>query len=105
MAGQKKGIFLASDTLANVLLNLLIRRHGCLPGDYQIIGFDNSPISREAVLSISTMGQQIRTLAYEAVSLLVEQMNEQKKRKPVPWEKPVHKIIPPEFFRRETTEQ
>lgn len=103
--GQKKGIFLASDTLANVLLNLLIRRHGCLPGDYQIIGFDNSPISREAVLSISTMGQQIRTLAYEAVSLLVEQMNEQKKRKPVPWKKPVHKIIPPEFFRRETTEQ
>ena len=103
--GLKKGIFFSSDTHANVLLNLLIRRHGRLPEDYLIIGFDNSPISREAVLPISTMGQQSDKLAYEAVNLLVEQMNEQKKRRPVPLEKPVHKVIPPVFYRRETTER
>ena len=104
-AGMKKGIFLSSDTHANVLLNLLMRRYGCLPEDYLLIGYDNSPISREAVLPISTMGQQIDQLAYEAVSLLVAQMNERKKRRPAVLEKPVHKIIPPVFYRRETTEK
>ncbi len=104
-AGLKKGIFLSSDTHANVLLNLLVRKYGRLPEDYLIIGFDNSPISREAVLPISTMGQQVDKLAFEAVSLLVEQMNEQKKRRPAALENPVHKVIPPVFFRRETTEK
>lgn len=102
--GQKKGIFISSDTLANVMLNLLIRKYGTLPEDYLLVGFDNSPISREAVLPISTVGQQTDKLAYEAVRLLVEQMTEQKKRKPVPLDKPIHKIIPPILFRRETTE-
>jgi len=101
---QKKGIFVSNDTHANVLLNLLIRKHGTLPDDYLLIGFDNSPISRESVLSISTIGQQTDKLAYEAVSLLVDLMNERKKRKPIPLAEPIHKIIPPVLFRRETTE-
>ncbi len=104
-SGQKKGIFISNDTHANIFLNLLFRKHGRLPDDYLIVGFDNSPISREAVIPISTVGQQIDKIAFEAVSLLVEQMNERKKRKPVPLEKPVHKIIPPVLIRRETTER
>ena len=75
-----------------------------MPDDYLLVGFDDSPISREAVLSISTVGQQIDKLAYEAVDLLVGQMNERKKRRPVPLKEPVHKIIPPILYRRETTE-
>lgn len=102
---QKKGVFISNDTHANVLLNLLIRKYGTLPDDYLLVGFDNSPISREAVLPISTIGQQIDRIAYEAVCLLVEQMNERKKRKPVPLEKPIHKIITPILYRRETTEK
>ena len=51
------------------------------------MGFDNSPISREAV------------------SLLVEQMNERKKRRPTPLEAPIHKVIPPVLIRWETTEK
>ena len=82
-AGLRKGIFISNDTHANVLLNLLIKKYGKLPDDYFIVGFDNSPISREAVIPISTVGQQIDKIAFEAVSLLVEQMNEQKKRKPI----------------------
>lgn len=101
---QKKGIFISNDTHANVLLNLIIRKYGSLPEDYLLVGFDDSPISREAVLSISTVGQQTDKLAYEAVELLVGQMEERKKRRPVPLEKPVHKIIPPILHRRETTE-
>lgn len=57
--GKRKGIFLANDTYANMFLNSLIRSYGSLPEDYQIIGFDNSPISNEAVIPTSTVGQQI----------------------------------------------
>lgn len=103
--GKKKGIFLSNDTQANVFLNLLIRKYGSLPDDYLIIGFDNSPVSREGVIPFSTIGQQIDKIAYEAVELLVEQMNERKKRKPVLLKEPVHKVITPVLIRRETTEK
>lgn len=97
----KKGIFVSNDTQANVLLNLLYRKYGKLPEDFLLIGFDNSPISKEGVIPFSTVGQQIDKLAYEAVSLLVEQMNERKKRRPSPLTEPVHKIIPTILFERE----
>ena len=103
-AGLRKGIFISNDTHANVLLNLLVKRYGKLPDDYFIVGFDNSPISREAVIPISTVGQQIDKITFEAVSLLVEQMIEQKKRKPIPLKEPIHKVITPILIRRETTE-
>ena len=103
--GKKKGIFVSNDTHANFLLNLLIRKYGTLPDDYLIIGFDNSPISREAIFPISTVGQQIDKIALEAVSLLVEQINERKKRRPSPLSKPIHKVVSPILFRRETTEK
>ncbi len=103
--GKKKGIFVSSDTYANILLNLIVRKYGTLPDDYLIIGFDNSPVSTEAIIPISTIGQQIDKLAFEAVALLVEQMNERKKRKPVPLPEPVHKMITPVLIRRETTEK
>lgn len=101
--GKRKGIFMPNDTHANVLLNLLIQRYGSLPDTYQIIGFDNSPISREAVIPISTVGQQISVIANEAMKLLSEQMEERKKRRPAPQAGPVHRIIPPLLIRRETT--
>ena len=77
---QKKGIFMPNDTHANVLLNLLFQRYGRLPETYQIIGFDNSPISREAVIPTSTVGQQISVIANEAMKILSEQMEERKKK-------------------------
>lgn len=101
--GLKKGIFMPNDTHANVLLNILFQRYGKLPETYQIIGFDNSPISREAVIPTSTVGQQIRVIANEAMKILSEQMNERKKRRPAPLTEPVHKVIPPILIRRETT--
>lgn len=59
-----------NDTHANVLLNILFQKYGELPDTYQIVGFDNSPISREAVIPISTVGQQIPVIANEAMSIL-----------------------------------
>lgn len=103
-SGIKKGIFVSSDTYANILLNLIVRKYGELPDDYLLIGFDNSPVSEEAIIPISTIGQQIEKLAHEAVGLLVDQMNERKKRKPAPLKEPVHKMVTPILIRRETTE-
>ena len=100
---ERKGIFMPNDTHANVLLNYLFQKHGRLPETYQIIGFDNSPISREAVIPTSTVGQQISMIANEAMKILSAQMEERKKRRPEPLKEPVHKVIPPILIRRETT--
>ncbi len=100
---RKKGIFLSNDTHANVFLNVLVRRYGKLPDTYRIVGFDDSPVSSEAVIPISTIGQQIPVIAREAMGLLSVQMDERKKRRPVPLEKPIHKIVTPILIRRETT--
>lgn len=101
--GQRKGIFMPNDTFANILLNILVNRYGRLPDDYRIVGFDNSPISSEAVISTSTVSQQIDKLATTAMEILVEQMEERKKRRPVPLDAPIHRVITPVLIRRETT--
>ena len=102
-SGKCKGIFISNDTHANILLNILIRKYGKLPDDYKIVGFDNTSISREAVIPISTVGQQIETMANEAMELLLLQINERKKRKPVPLDAPIHKTVTPILYRRDTT--
>lgn len=101
---KKKGIFMPNDTHANVLLNILVRRHGGLPDTWRIVGFDNSPVSQQAVIPISTVDRQIPLMAAEAMRLLVMQMDEGKKRRPAPLTEPVHKVIPPVVVRRETTD-
>lgn len=102
--GKKKGIFVSNDTHANILLNLLIRKYGSLPNEYRIVGFDDSPIARSAIVPISTVGQQIEKIAYQAMELLVMQMNERKKRKPVPLKEPIHQVVTPVLRRRSTTD-
>ena len=73
-SGQKKGIFLSNDTYANIFLNLIFQKYNCLPDEYQIIGFDNSPIAAESIIPITTIGQQIDVIAQTTMELLVEQM-------------------------------
>ena len=102
--GKKKGIFLANDTHASIMLNLIFREYGRLPDEYRLVGFDDSPIAVESVLPISTVGQQIDKIAYTAVELLVEQMNERKKRRPEPQKELVHKEITPVLKLRDTTD-
>lgn len=102
-SGCKKGVFVSNDTHANVFLNLLIRKYGKMPDDYSIVGFDNSSISSEAVVPISTIGQQTDIIAAEAMELLLNQIIEQKKRRPIPLKEPIHKVISPVAIQRETT--
>ena len=102
-AEKKVGIFMPNDTHANILLNLIIRKYGTLPERYKIIGFDNSPVSREAIFPITTVGQQMDKIAQEAVELLSLQISERKKRRPKPLVAPIHKVLTPILIRRETT--
>ena len=101
--GKTKGIFLPNDTFANIVLHHLIRRYGKLPDDYKLIGFDDSPVSREAIVPISTVGQQIDKIAAAAMEILNVQIKESHKRKPALSSEPVHQIIPPILILRETT--
>ena len=100
---KKRGIFLANDTYANMFLNLIFQKYGCFPDSYELVGFDNSPIASEAILPITTVGQQIDLIAKTAMELLVQQMEERKKRRPVSLSKPIHKQITPVLIRRDTT--
>lgn len=101
--GQRKGIFMPNDTFANILLNLLVNKYGKLPDDYRIVGFDNSPISSEAVIPTSTVSQQIGQIASTAMEVLVRQMDERKKRRPTPLDAPIHKVVTPILICRDTT--
>lgn len=102
--GQKKGLFMANDTHANIMLNIIFREYGTLPDEFRLIGFDDSPIAEEAIIPTSTVGQQIDKIAYEAVEILVSQMNERKKRRPKPQTELIHRNITPILIRRETTD-
>lgn len=94
---------MANDTHANILLNLIMRKYGCLPDEYRIVGFVDSPIASEAIIPISTIGQQIDKIAYEAMQLFVSQMEEHKKRKPDLKTEIICKMITPVLVRRDTT--
>lgn len=103
--GRRKGIFVTNDIYTNILLNLLFRKYGRLPDNYYLVGFDNSPISRQAILPISTVSQQIEQIAWEAMRLLVSQMEARKKGTPSPIAEPIHKTVEPILLRRATTEK
>ncbi|MBU3839515.1 MAG: substrate-binding domain-containing protein [Candidatus Ruminococcus intestinipullorum] len=100
---KRKGIFMPNDTFTNIFLNLLFQRYRTLPDDFRIIGFDNSPISREAIIPFSTIGQQIEQIANSAMELLDSLMKEQRKRRPEPLKEPIHKVITPVLINRQTT--
>lgn len=101
-AGKRKGVFISNDTYANMLLNLVVRARREMPDDYRIVGFDDSPVSRESIVPIATVGQQVETIAQEAMELLVMQMEERKKRRPKPLDEPIHKVVDPVLVRRDT---
>ena len=53
-----------------MFLNLIFQKYGTFPSTYEIVGFDNSPIANEAILPITTVGQQIDVIAKTAMDLL-----------------------------------
>ena len=63
-SNQKKGLFLSNDTHANHMLNIIFREYGTLPDEYRIIGFDDSPITEQAIIPISKIGQHKNKIEY-----------------------------------------
>lgn len=98
-ANQKKGIFISNDTLANIFLNILIKNKKAIPEEYEIIGFDNSPISREAIIPITTVSQNINAISDYAMKSLLRQINLKKSNKLVPLE---HQTVETDLIIRET---
>ena len=96
----KKGIFVSNDTHANILLNILVRNKKNIPDEYEIIGFDNSPISMESILPITTVKQDIVKIAEESMKLILRQINAKNKNMPITIE---HINIDTELIQRETT--
>ncbi len=98
---KKIGVFMSNDTHANILLNIIFRKYGKLPSRFCIIGFDDSPVSREAIIPLSTIGQQVDVMASSAMELLLMQINERRKSAPERLV-PEHRIITPVLVKRET---
>ena len=96
----KKGIFVSNDTHANILLNILVRNKKNIPEEYEIIGFDNSPISTEAIIPITTVGQDVVKIANESIKLILRQINLKKKEQSLEIQ---HITIDTNLFIRETT--
>ncbi|HCW53018.1 MAG TPA: LacI family transcriptional regulator [Clostridium sp.] len=97
---KKKGIFLSNDTHANIFLNILVKNKKSIPDEYEIIGFDNSPISTEAIIPITTVGQNISKISDCAMKSLLRQINFKEQKKNYSLE---HLTIETEMFIRETT--
>lgn len=96
---QKKGFFFCNDTYANIFLNILIMHHENVPDDYELIGFDNSPVSQQAIIPITTISQNMDKLAENAIMLLEKQI----KGGPTDGQTLEHIIVNPTMIERSTT--
>lgn len=100
--GKKKGIFVCNDTHANILLNIIYRHYGCLPADYSIVGFDDSSISREAIIPITTIHQDIKGLAIRAMEIIIKEIEATKQNRVV---QHTYQRVEPTLMIRKTTHQ
>lgn len=68
--GQKLGIFCSNDDIANMLQRDCIRKGIKMPEDVEIIGYDNSPVSDNAIYPITSIDQNIPLMAKIAINSL-----------------------------------
>lgn len=100
---KKKGIFFCNDTYANIFVNILVKNGEKIPEEYQIIGFDNSPDSTSAIIPITTISQDIHSIAQNAIDLLTKQIHFNKYSKNDCSEPLSHIIVQPSLIERDTT--
>lgn len=100
--GQKKGIFWSSDTYASIFINILLKHGKSIPDEYEIIGFDNAPVSRESYLPFSTVSQDAKALAENCIRIIQHQINASKSNSRRQIE---HIVIEPSLILRSTTGQ
>ncbi|KAI4451532.1 HTH-type transcriptional regulator DegA [Eubacterium plexicaudatum ASF492] len=99
---KRIGAFVCNDTMAHLFLNSALTNGFKVPEQLEIIGFDNSPVSEQAILPISTVGQNVNRIVSQTVRLLDRQLEEKKNlSKDAPTQK--HLIIKPKLLLRKTT--
>ena len=96
----KKGVFLSNDIYANIFLNILVLHGKKIPGEYEIIGFDNSPISNQSIIPITTVGQDLDLIVNTAMDMLIKHINCRKEKIPYDIE---HVNIETKLIKRKTT--
>lgn len=67
---QKIGIFCSNDDIACLVLKHCVRKHIPLPDTIELIGYDNSPTSDQAVYPITSVAQNIPLMAQIALESL-----------------------------------
>jgi len=67
---KKIGIFCSNDDIANLTLKHCILNQIPVPGQIELIGYDNSPISDSAVYAITSVAQNIPLMAQIALDAL-----------------------------------
>ncbi|MBR4446541.1 MAG: LacI family DNA-binding transcriptional regulator [Solobacterium sp.] len=100
-----KGIFVSNDTAAGILLNLIVQKYGCFPDEFKLVGFDDSPISREAIVPFTTIRQDTRLIAEDAMEMLIRRIEERKEHVPEISKTLVHHVIDTELIIRDTTKK
>lgn len=65
--GKKLGVFCSNDDIAQMFERQCIINHIALPEEIELIGYDNSYVSRNAVYPITSLDQNIATMAQIAV--------------------------------------
>lgn len=100
---KKKGVFLCNDTYAHYFVNILISNHEAIPDEYEIIGFDNSPVSEEAILPFSTIGQNIPLMVLNVINILQRQIESKNSSNASDNSCIEHIIIEPSLILRQST--
>ena len=96
----KKGVFLSNDIYANIFLNILVLHGKKISEEYEIIGFDNSPISSQSIIPITTVGQDLDLIVNAAMDILINHINCKKEKIPYDIE---HVNIETKLIKRKTT--
>ena len=70
-----------TEIIEPIFLNAIFQKYGKLPEEYQLVGFDDSPIAREAISPITTIQQNIPHLTHTALKMLTSLIKEHKQSK------------------------
>ena len=90
------GIFVFNDINCIYVINYLMRKGFSIPGDIQVIGFDNSYLSSVNLPRLTTIEQSPREIAGTTYSCLVDLMKGQ-------CESTKDRLVPVKLIKRETT--
>ncbi|KMK69600.1 LacI family transcriptional regulator [Bacillus safensis] len=93
---ETDGIIASNDIVATAVIHEALRIGKAIPGDVQIIGFDDIPQSELLFPSLSTIRQPAYEMGKEAAQLLIKAIQKQ------PIDQPVIQM-PVSFIERETT--